>query len=77
MKGTIGVAEDPSRFALACRQVGPITVDLTKLPKEAEVFSEKTSLVFKETRVVHWLIWRTGRWCISRIAPGWSRAPLQ
>ena len=53
MKGTIGVAEDPSRFALACRQVGPITVDLTKLPKEAEVFSEKTSLVFKETRVVH------------------------
>jgi len=52
MKGTIGVAEDPSRFALACRQVGPITVDLTKLPKEAEVFSEKTSLVFKEMRVV-------------------------
>ena len=52
MKGTIGVAEDPSRFALACRQVGPITVDLTKLPKEAEVLSEKTSLVFKETRVV-------------------------
>ena len=52
MKGTLGVAEDPSRFALACRQVGPITVDLTKLPKEAEVFSEKTSLVFKETRVV-------------------------
>src|SRR6266853_12287 len=52
MKGTIGVAEDPSRFALACRQVGPITVDLTKLPKETEVFSEKTSLVFKETRVV-------------------------
>src|SRR5882762_1384260 len=52
MKGTIGMAEDPPRFALACRQVGPITVDLTKLPKEAEVFSEKTSLVFKETRVV-------------------------
>ena len=26
MKGTLGVAEDPSRFALACRQVGPITV---------------------------------------------------
>ena len=51
-KGAVGVAEDPSRFALACRQVGPITVDLTKLPKEAEVLSEKTSLVFKETRVV-------------------------
>ena len=52
MKGTLGVAEDPSRFALACRQVGPITVDLRKLPTEAEVFSEQTSLVFKETRVV-------------------------
>jgi CreA protein len=52
MKGSMGMAEDPSRFALACRQVGPITVDLTQLPKEAEVFSEKTSLVFKETRVV-------------------------
>src|SRR5262249_32220839 len=34
MKGTVGVAEDRSRFAIACRQVGPITVDLTKLPKE-------------------------------------------
>ena len=52
MKGTVGVAEDRSRFAIACRQVGPITVDLTKLPKEAEVFSVKTSLIFKETRVV-------------------------
>ena len=52
VKGTVGVAEDRSRFALACRQVGPITVDLTKLPKEAEVFSERTSLLFKETRVV-------------------------
>src|ERR671925_1868195 len=46
MKGTVGVAEDRSRFAIACRQVGPIAVDLTKLPKEAEVFSVKTSLIF-------------------------------
>ena len=52
MKGTVGVAEDRSRFALACRQVGPITVDLDKLPKKAEVFSVKTSLIFKETQVV-------------------------
>src|ERR687884_843314 len=52
MKGTVGVAEDRSRFALACRQVGPITVDLTKLPKEAAMFSEKTPPLFKETRVV-------------------------
>ena len=52
MKGTVGVAEDRSRFALACRQVGPITVNLEKLPKKAEVFSVKTSLLFKETQVV-------------------------
>jgi CreA protein len=52
MKGMVGMAEDRSRFALACRQVGPITVDLEKLPKKAEVFSVKTSLLFKETQVV-------------------------
>jgi CreA protein len=51
-KGTIGVAEDRSRFSIACRQVGPITVDLTTLPKEEEAFSERTSILFKETRVV-------------------------
>jgi CreA protein len=51
-KGTVGVAEDRSRFSIACRQVGPITVDLTTLPKEEEAFSERTSLFFKETRVV-------------------------
>jgi CreA protein len=52
MKGTVGVAEDRSRFSIACRQVGPITVDLTKLPDEEEAFSERTSLLFKQTRVV-------------------------
>src|SRR5919108_2611778 len=51
-KGTIGVAEDRSRFSIACRQVGPITVDLATLPKEEEAFSERTSLLFKQTRVV-------------------------
>jgi CreA protein len=51
-KGTIGVAEDRSRFSIACRQVGPITVELAKLPDEEEAFSERTSLLFKETRVV-------------------------
>lgn len=51
-KGTVGVAEDRSRFSIACRQVGPITVDLAKLPDEEEAFSEQTSILFKETRVV-------------------------
>jgi CreA protein len=51
-KGTVGVAEDRSRFSIACRQVGPVTVDLAKLPDEEEAFSERTSILFKETRVV-------------------------
>jgi CreA protein len=51
-KGTVGVAEDRSRLSIACRQVGPITVDLTKLPDEEEAFSERTSIPFKETRVM-------------------------
>ena len=52
VKGSLGVAEDRSRFSIACRQVGPITVDLAKLPSEEEVFGERTSILFKQTRVV-------------------------
>ena len=51
IKGPLGLAEDPSRFSIACRQVGPITLP-DKLPKEEEAFSESTSLLFKETKVV-------------------------
>lgn len=49
--GSFGLAQDPSQFSLACRQTGPITLP-DKLPKEATVFSEDTSVFFKETRVV-------------------------
>ncbi len=48
--GTFGVAEDPSQFSIACRQVGPISIN-EKLPKEETAFSEDTSLFFKETKV--------------------------
>jgi CreA protein len=51
IKGTLGLAEDPSRFSIACRQVGPITVDITKLENEEKVYSESTSLFFKHTHV--------------------------
>ena len=51
MKGTFGLAEDPSRFSVACRQVGPISTDIAKLPEEEEVYSSKTSLFFKHTHV--------------------------
>jgi CreA protein len=51
ISGALGLAEDPSQFSLACRQTGSITVP-DRLPKDEVVFSEDTSLVFKETRVV-------------------------
>ncbi len=46
-----GLNEDPSNFSVACRQIGPITVDITKLPENEEAFSEKTSIFFKATRI--------------------------
>ena len=45
------LAEDPSRFSIACRQVGPIALP-DKLPREENVFSESTSVFFKNTKVV-------------------------
>ncbi len=51
LKGTFGLAEDPSRFSIACRQIGPVTVDLGKLEREEKVYSESTSLFFKHTHV--------------------------
>lgn len=51
ISGSFGLAQDPSQFSLACRQTGPITLP-AKLPKEATVFAEDTSILFKETRVV-------------------------
>ncbi|HEX3952237.1 MAG TPA: CreA family protein [Stellaceae bacterium] len=51
IKGTLGLAEDPSRFSIACRQVGPITVDPAKLPEEEAVYSARTSVFFKHTQI--------------------------
>ena len=49
--GSFGLAQDPSQFSLACRQTGPISLP-EKLPRDEVVFSEDTSLLFKETRIV-------------------------
>jgi len=50
IKGSFGLAEDPSQFSLACRQTGPITLP-AKLPDSEVVFSEGTSLFFKSTNI--------------------------
>lgn len=50
----VGLAEDPSRFSIACRQTGPISLP-GKLPDQENVFSEKTSAFFKSTKVIRML----------------------
>ena len=51
LSGTIGLAEDPSRFSIACRQVGPIPIDLSALTDQEEVYTARTSIFFKHTHV--------------------------
>ena len=51
LSGTFGLAEDPAQFSLDCRQVGEIIIS-SRLPEQEVAFSEDTSLLFKETRVV-------------------------
>ena len=50
VKGSLGLAEDPSQFSIACRQIGPITLP-AKLSDDEVVFTEDTSLLFKETKI--------------------------
>jgi CreA protein len=53
LSGWVGLAEDPSRFSIACRATGPvkITGDIERGKKGEVVFSEDTSILFKEMRV--------------------------
>lgn len=50
-KGAVGLAEDPSRFSVACRQVGAIRFK-HPLPRQEEVFRKSTSFIFKHVQVV-------------------------
>lgn len=51
VKGFFGIAEDTSDAAIACRQVGEIHFT-GPLPKQEDVFSERTSFLFKSLHVV-------------------------
>jgi len=52
IKGAIGLAEDPGEASIACRQVGPVDVEmLEKIRSPHEVFSSRASLIFKTTQV--------------------------
>jgi len=51
IKGSLGLAEDRSDASIACRQVGPVKFK-NKLKQGQQVFTQKTSLVFKSMQVV-------------------------
>ena len=48
--GALGLAEDTSDAAVACRQVGPISFK-SKIDKQDEVFNARSSFLFKQVRV--------------------------
>lgn len=50
VKGAIGVAEDPSRFSIACRAVGPVQIP-PGLPKSEVIGFASASLFFKTFQV--------------------------
>ena len=50
ISGSFGLATDPSRFSIACRATGPITLP-DKVPANEVVFGASASWLFKEIRV--------------------------
>jgi CreA protein len=57
ISGAVGLAEDPSRFSIACRAVGPlkITGNIDQTEDGEVVFSARTSAVFKSMQVTRFL----------------------
>ncbi|MDE1183661.1 CreA family protein [Paraburkholderia sp.] len=51
IKGTLGIAEDPTEASIACRQVGAISFT-GQLKQQSDVFSDRMSLLFKTLHVV-------------------------
>ena len=49
--GSLGLAEDKANASIACRQVGDI-VFKNPVARQEEVFTQKTSILFKTLRVV-------------------------
>ena len=58
VKGTIGLATDPSRFSIACRATGAVTVP-GGLPANEVVFGASANWLFKEIRVTR--MWDAGK----------------
>ncbi|MEY4684347.1 MAG: hypothetical protein RLZ25_806 [Pseudomonadota bacterium] len=56
IKGMVGLAENPSKASIACRQTGQIDAGvMDRLKDEEEVFSARASAIFKSTQVIRFL----------------------
>lgn len=76
IKGTVGLATDPSRFSIACRATGPITL-ADNLPSNEVVFGASANWLFKEIRVTR--MWDAQKrtlvylvWSTQALTPGGS-----
>lgn len=76
IKGSIGLATDPSRFSIACRSTGAVTVP-PKLPDNEVVFGTSANWLFKEIRVSR--MWDSEKrvlvylvWSTRALSPGGS-----
>src|SRR4051812_43964419 len=50
LKGSVGLATDPSRFSIACRATGPVSVP-ERLPPNEVAFGASANWLFKEIRI--------------------------
>lgn len=68
--GALGIAEDPSRFSIACRATGEIKIkaEIDRSRKGEVIFTEKTSFLFKTMRVSRF--WDPDRQCLVYLV--WS-----
>ena len=56
LKGMVGLAENPSKASIACRQTGAMDPGvMDHLKDEEEVFSARASAIFKSTQVIRFL----------------------
>lgn len=51
ISGALGIAENPSRFSISCRQVGPLKTTKGIAPLKEKVFTQKMSFLFKGLNV--------------------------
>jgi CreA protein len=50
IKGSLGLAQDPSLFSIACRATGPVSFP-TRVPAKQRIFSTSLSVFFKTLEV--------------------------